>query len=42
VLATLGLGALLRTSEWLFVVLKLAGAAYLVWLGIQMLRTRGH
>jgi len=42
VLATLGLGALLRTSEWLFVVLKLAGAAYLVWLGIQMLRTRGR
>lgn len=40
-LATLGLGALLRTSEWLFVALKLAGAAYLVWLGVQMLRTRG-
>jgi threonine/homoserine/homoserine lactone efflux protein len=42
VLATLGLGALLRTSEWLFVALKLVGAAYLVWLGVQMLRTRGH
>jgi len=41
-LATLGLGALLRTSEWLFVVLKLVGAAYLVWLGVQMLRTRAH
>lgn len=41
-LATLGLGALLRTSEWLFVALKLVGAAYLVWLGIQMLRTRGQ
>lgn len=41
VLATLGLGALLRTSEWLFVALKLAGAAYLVWVGVQMLRTRG-
>jgi threonine/homoserine/homoserine lactone efflux protein len=40
-LATLGLGALLRTSEWLFVALKLVGAAYLVWLGVQMLRTRG-
>ena len=26
-LATLGLGALLRTSEWLFTALKLAGAA---------------
>lgn len=40
-LATLGLGALLRTSEWLFSALKFAGAAYLAWLGIQLLRTRG-
>jgi threonine/homoserine/homoserine lactone efflux protein len=40
ILATLGLGAILRTSEWLFMVLKLAGAAYLVYLGIQLLRTR--
>lgn len=39
-LATLGLGALLRASEWLFLALKLVGAAYLVWLGVQMLRTR--
>jgi len=39
-LATLGLGALLRTAEWLVVVLKLAGAVYLVWLGIGLLRTR--
>jgi threonine/homoserine/homoserine lactone efflux protein len=38
VLATLGLGAILRTSEWLFVALKLAGAAYLIYLGIQLLR----
>jgi threonine/homoserine/homoserine lactone efflux protein len=38
VLATLGLGAVLRTSEWLFVALKLAGAAYLVYLGVQLLR----
>jgi len=37
-LATLGLGALLRASDWLFVVLKLVGAAYLVYLGIQSLR----
>ncbi|MBP8308318.1 MAG: LysE family translocator [Burkholderiaceae bacterium] len=40
-LATLGLGAILRTSEWLFVGLKLAGAAYLIWLGIGLLRTGG-
>jgi threonine/homoserine/homoserine lactone efflux protein len=41
-LATLGLGAVLRTSEWLFVALKLAGAAYLVVLGVQLLRTRAQ
>jgi len=41
-LATLGLGAILRTSEWLFLALKLAGAAYLVYLGIQLLRTKQH
>jgi len=40
VLATLGLGAILRTSEWAFVVLKLVGAGYLVYLGIGLLRTR--
>lgn len=40
VLATLGLGAILRTSEWLFIALKLVGAAYLVYLGLMLLRTR--
>ena len=40
-LATLGLGAILQASELLFTVLKLAGAAYLVWLGIQLLRHDG-
>ncbi len=40
VLATLGLGAILRTSEWLFLALKLVGAAYLVYLGVQLLRTK--
>jgi threonine/homoserine/homoserine lactone efflux protein len=40
VLATLGLGAVLRTSEWLFVALKLVGAAYLIYLGVQLLRAR--
>jgi threonine/homoserine/homoserine lactone efflux protein len=39
-LATLGLGAILRASEWLFVALKLIGAAYLIWLGFQLLRTK--
>jgi threonine/homoserine/homoserine lactone efflux protein len=39
-LATLGLGALLRASELLFTGLKLVGAAYLLYLGIQLLRTR--
>jgi threonine/homoserine/homoserine lactone efflux protein len=40
VLATVGLGALLRTSDWLFTAIKFAGAAYLVYLGIQLLLTR--
>jgi len=39
VLATLGLGAILRTSEWLFAALKFAGAAYLLYLGMGLLRT---
>jgi threonine/homoserine/homoserine lactone efflux protein len=41
VLATLGLGAILRTSEWLFLALKLVGAAYLIYLGFGLLRTKG-
>ena len=40
VLATLGLGAILRASEWLFIALKLVGAAYLIYLGIGLLRTK--
>ena len=40
ILATLGLGAILRTSEWLFVALKLVGAAYLMYLGFGLLRTK--
>lgn len=39
-LATLGLGALLGTSEWLFVAMKTVGAGYLIYLGIQALRTK--
>ena len=42
--ASVGVAALLRKSEPAFVALKILGAAYLVWLGIQALRTawRGY
>lgn len=36
-----GLGALLMASEFWFTVVKWVGAAYLAWLGIQMLRSKG-
>ena len=42
IFATLGIGAMLRASEWLFMVFKLAGAAYLVYLGVQLLRSKKH
>jgi threonine/homoserine/homoserine lactone efflux protein len=35
-----GIGALVRRSQAVFTVLKLAGALYLVWLGIQAIRRR--
>ncbi|HEU4675985.1 MAG TPA: LysE family translocator [Motilibacteraceae bacterium] len=38
--AALGLSALLRASEVGYTVLRLAGAAYLVWMGVQALRAR--
>ena len=38
--AVLGLAALLRASEAGYTVLRFAGAAYLVWLGVQALRRR--
>ena len=44
VLATAGISALIAASPWAFGVLKIAGAAYLGWLGIMALRDawRGH
>ncbi|BEV71531.1 LysE family translocator [Paludibacterium sp. THUN1379] len=39
--SAIGLGALLRTSATLFLLLKLAGAGYLIWLGIKQWRAGG-
>jgi threonine/homoserine/homoserine lactone efflux protein len=40
VLVALGLGAVVAESATVFLVLKLAGAAFLVWLGVQAFRHR--
>ncbi|WP_321920338.1 LysE family translocator [Paraburkholderia tropica] len=40
-LAALGIAALLRSSPLAFQILKLAGAAYLIWIGIKALRSQG-
>src|SRR5471032_2995872 len=41
VLATLGVSALIAASIWAFTALKVCGWAYLVWLGIQALKSHG-
>ncbi|MBL4796086.1 MAG: LysE family translocator [Oleispira sp.] len=38
--ATFGLTLLIQTSEIAFMVVKVIGAGYLIWLGIKVLRTR--
>lgn len=38
-MASLGLAALLRAAPTVFLVVKLVGAAYLVWVGVQMFRS---
>ncbi|TGP44609.1 LysE family translocator [bacterium M00.F.Ca.ET.228.01.1.1] len=40
-LAALGVAALLRSSPLAFHAIKLAGAAYLIWIGIKALRSQG-
>lgn len=41
VLAATGLAVVLHASEWFFLAIKLAGAAYLIWLAIQLWRSDG-
>jgi threonine/homoserine/homoserine lactone efflux protein len=40
VLAAIGLAALFRTAPWLFAVVRVVGAAYLIWLGLNIWRAR--
>lgn len=41
VIAAVGLAAVLRSSPLAFQLIKYAGAAYLIWIGIQALRAKG-
>jgi threonine/homoserine/homoserine lactone efflux protein len=41
VAAALGLSAVLRASQDAYLALRIAGAAYLIWLGVKSLRARG-
>lgn len=38
VLATVGVGAIVKTSAWLFVAMKIVGGLYLLYLGLSLLR----
>jgi threonine/homoserine/homoserine lactone efflux protein len=38
-LATVGVGAIVQTSDWLFLSMKIVGALYLIYLGVLLLRT---
>jgi homoserine/homoserine lactone efflux protein len=40
VVVALGLGSLLAASEWLFNAIRVAGVAYLAWLGVKMWRSQ--
>jgi threonine/homoserine/homoserine lactone efflux protein len=40
-LVSFGLGTILQQSVQVFTIVKIAGAAYLVWLGVHAIRTRG-
>ena len=42
VAAALGVAALLKASAVAFLVLKICGAVYLTWIGVQLLRSRGE
>ena len=37
-----GLAVVITTTPWLFDILKYAGAAYLIWVGLLALLARGH
>ncbi len=41
-LTSLGLGVIIRTSEWLFFAMKVVGAAYLVYLGVHSILSAGN
>lgn len=41
-LATLGLGAILLASTWIFDAIKIIGAAYLIYIGYSLLRSKNH